>query len=146
MQPMEDVGELTAEVVRFVRAFGLHRPDDTPCGAGVSVSEAHALAALATAALMTQGQLALELRLTKSTVSRLVDQLIERGWINVGTSNADRRCRIVSLTPGGQTAAAQLEDRRRARMAGLLDAIPPDRRAEVLDALSLLSEAARASS
>jgi DNA-binding MarR family transcriptional regulator len=72
---MEEVGALTAEIVRFVRAFGLHRPDDTPCGAGVSVSEAHALAVLATAPPMTQGKLAAELCLTKSTISRLVDQL-----------------------------------------------------------------------
>jgi len=143
---MEDAGALTREIVRFVRAFGLHRPDETPCGVGVSVSEAHALAALASTAPMTQGELASELCLTKSTVSRLVDQLVERGWIEVGTSDADRRCRILSLTSDGQTVAAELEDRRRERMADLLDAIPPDRRADVVDALSLLSEAARGSS
>ena len=145
MEPMEEVGALTAEIVRFVRAFGLHRPDDTPCGAGVSVSEAHALAVLATAPPMTQGKLAAELCLTKSTISRLVDQLDERRWITVGTSDTDRRCRILSLTPVGQAAAAELGTRRRERMAGLLDAIPTDRRADVIDALALLSEAARAS-
>ncbi len=146
MQPMDDLGELTTEIVRFVRAFGLHRPDDTPCGAGVSVSEAHALAALVAAAPMTQGELASELCLTKSTVSRLTDQLVERRWINVGTSDADRRCRVLSLTSRGRTAADEFESRRRERMATLLDAVPVHRRAEVIEALNLLSEAARASS
>jgi len=94
---------------------------------------------------MTQGKLAAELCLTKSTISRLVDQLDERRWITVGTSDTDRRCRILSLTPVGQAAAAELGTRRRERMAGLLDAIPTDRRADVIDALALLSEAARAS-
>lgn len=142
---MSDVGLLATEIARFVRAVGLHRPDDTPCGAGVSVSEAHALAVLATAAPMTQGQLAAELCLTKSTVSRLVDLLIERDWADVRTSDADRRCRHLTLTPAGRDAAATIEDRRRERMADLLDAIPIERRAEVIGALQLLSEAARAS-
>lgn len=142
---MTDVRELTTEISRFVRAFGLHRPEDTPCGAGVPVSEAHALSALAAAAPMTQGQLASELRLAKSTVSRLVDQLIARGWITVGTSDTDRRCRVLSLTPGGQIAAAEFESRRRDRMAGLLNAVPADRRGDVIDALTLLTEAAHAS-
>lgn len=139
---MEDLTALTTGIVRFVRAFGLDRPDDTPCGAGVSVSEVHAVAVLATAAPMTQGELAAQLSLTKSTVSRLVDLLLERGWIEVGTSDADRRRRVVSLSPAGEAAASSFEDRRQRRMKGLLDAIPADRRAEVIGALGLLAEAA----
>ena len=145
MPEIDDAATLTTELVRFVRAFGLHRPDDTPCGSGVSVSEAHALAALSAAPAMTQGELAAELNLTKSTVSRLVDQLVGRDWVDVTTADADRRCRVLSLTSGGRQAASAFDVHRRQRMATLLDGIPTEKRAGVVDALRLLSEAARAS-
>lgn len=143
-EPVDDVAELTSGVVRFVRAFGLHRPDDTPCGAGVSVSEAHALAVLATSGPISQRELAAQLCLTKSTVSRLVDLLAGRSWIEVDTSDVDRRCRVLTLTAAGHAAGTTFERQRRERMARLLDRIPLTRQAEVLDALRLLSDAARA--
>ena len=39
--------ELMESVVSFVRSFGLHRPEQTPCGQPVPVAEAHALMDLA---------------------------------------------------------------------------------------------------
>jgi hypothetical protein len=36
-------GQLQAQMIAFVRAFGLHQGDRTPCGKPVSVAEAHAL-------------------------------------------------------------------------------------------------------
>lgn len=144
IQPVDDVAELTSGLVRFVRAFGLHRPDDTPCGAGVSVSEAHALALLATSGPVSQRELAAQLSLTKSTVSRLVDLLVGRAWIAVDTSDVDRRCRVLRLSAAGHAAGTTFERQRRERMTRLLDRIPPTRRAEILDVLRLLSDAASA--
>ncbi len=34
---------LQEQITAFIRAFGLHRPEQTPCGEPVSVAEAHAL-------------------------------------------------------------------------------------------------------
>src|SRR5918994_1949708 len=42
----ERVDDLQGRLVAFVRAFGLHRGDETPCGAPIPVSEAHALTVL----------------------------------------------------------------------------------------------------
>ena len=67
--------ELLESVVAFVRSFGLHKPDQTPCGQPVAVAEAHALTDLAAFRPMRQGELAARLRLEKSTVSRLVRQM-----------------------------------------------------------------------
>ena len=39
----EDVVVLQARISAFVRAFGLHQPDQTPCGQPIPVSEAHAM-------------------------------------------------------------------------------------------------------
>src|SRR5918997_4932986 len=76
----DDADALQRRMMAFVRAFGLHKPDETPCGAPVPVSEAHALAVLDEHGAVPQSRLAQELGLTKSTVSRLVDQLERRGW------------------------------------------------------------------
>ena len=59
--------ELAAAMVALVRSFGLHRPDETPCGEPVPVAEAHALMDLAADGPLNHGELASRLRLEKST-------------------------------------------------------------------------------
>jgi DNA-binding MarR family transcriptional regulator len=139
-----DAAELQGRVAAFVRAFGLHRPDETPCGAPVPVSEAHALAVLGERGPLSQTELGHELRLTKSTVSRLVDQLERRGWAGRRNGKDDARRRLVELTSEGTKVAEQIGRQRAERMAQLLESIPPSDRAAVLSALDTLVEAARA--
>lgn len=136
--------ELQSRIVEFVRAFGLHRPDETPCGAPVPVSEAHALAVLAERGALVQGELAAYLGLTKSTVSRLIDQLERRGWVLRRAGDVDARRRFVDLTTEGEKVAGDIAARRAQRMARLLEHIPEAERAAVLTALDALVEAARA--
>jgi DNA-binding MarR family transcriptional regulator len=140
-----EAGELQQRIAEFVRAFGLHRPDETPCGAPVPVSEAHALAVLAERGPLAQSGLGGHLGLTKSTVSRLVDQLERRGWVTRRTGDGDARQRLVALTAEGEKVAADIARRRAERMARLLDHVPPAERAALLPALDALIEAARAS-
>jgi DNA-binding MarR family transcriptional regulator len=136
--------DLQRRLVAFVRAFGLHQPDETPCGAPVPVSEAHALAVLAGGDDgMSQTDLGRRLRLGKSTVSRLVDQLERRAWVRRQAGGDDARRRLVVLTPEGRKAADEIGGRRAARMARLLDRIPEADLAAVLAALDVLTEAAR---
>jgi DNA-binding MarR family transcriptional regulator len=141
------VAELQRGIVAFVRAYGLHKPDETPCGVAVSVSEAHALTALAEVGDtgLSQTELGRRLRLAKSTVSRLVDQMAGRGWVTRRPGHADGRLRTVVLTAHGRRMAGQVAQARQARMARLLDRIPAAERAAVLAALDTLVEAARES-
>ncbi|WP_220500084.1 MarR family transcriptional regulator [Thermomonospora cellulosilytica] len=76
-----DAHELQDAVARFVRSFGLLQPDRTPCGRPIPPSEAHALGELARAGELRQVDLVCRLRLEKSTTSRLVGQLVSRGWV-----------------------------------------------------------------
>jgi DNA-binding MarR family transcriptional regulator len=133
---------LGSRVVAFVRAFGLHRPEQTPCGAQIPVSQAHAINLLATAGAMSQTDLGGHLGLAKSTVSRLVDQLEQRGLAVQRVGDGDARRRLIGLTAAGHDTAAAVADLRRARLARLLQRIPEDRTG-VLDALDTLIEAAR---
>jgi DNA-binding MarR family transcriptional regulator len=141
---MSEAEELADGVVRFVRGFGLHRPERTPCGFDAGVAEAHTLGELADGALR-QADLVARLGLAKSTVSRLVGNLVDRGWVERSAVDDDGRGVTVMLTDSGRAAADRLRAARTERMQALLDAVPRARRRDVIDALALLQSAARAS-
>jgi DNA-binding MarR family transcriptional regulator len=141
VRSISDRTALQDGVISFVRAFGLHRPDETPCGKPIPVSEAHALMELAKDDALTQTELGMRLRLEKSTVSRLVGQLLARGWLERERHPGDGRAVLLHLTPGGRRAAAEIEQARRVRFASLLDRIPEEDRDQVVRALAVLAEA-----
>jgi DNA-binding MarR family transcriptional regulator len=109
----------------------------------VPVSEAHALVVLAERGAASQDELGRHLGLTKSTISRLVDQLHQRGWAQRRTGEDDARRRLVELTPEGRKAAGEIARLRAERMARVLDRIPEQDRPAVLAALDALVEASR---
>jgi DNA-binding MarR family transcriptional regulator len=133
---------LQGRITTFVRAFGLHQPDRTPCGTPVPVSEAHAIGELDRDGPLTQSALGRRLRLEKSTVSRLVAQLIGRGWVRRAERDGDARLVWLELTPDGSRAAGELAVARAARFTELLRNIPAEQRPAVIDALTTLVEAA----
>ena len=133
-------------MVSFVRAFGLHRPEQTPCGQPMSVAEAHALTELAREAPSSQNGLAARLGLEKSTVSRLVGQLEVKGWIKRRRSPTDARAQAVALTDTGRCTAAAVAAARAQKMERVLRAIPEEQRHVVIGALGTLVEAIRESS
>ncbi len=128
-------------LMRFVRNFGLHQPDRTPCGQPLPVSEAHAMVEIARDGQLRQAELARRLRLEKSTVSRLVANLVNRGWVHRAPADGDGRGVLLVLTDAGATAAARQADARRDRLTALLDRIPDHERAAVVRALQALAEA-----
>jgi DNA-binding MarR family transcriptional regulator len=137
-----DVGAGQDALMRFVRNFGLHQPDRTPCGQPLPVSEAHALSEIARDGRLRQVELARRLKLEKSTVSRIVANLAGRGWVHRHAAAEDGRGVLLELTDAGSAAADRIADARRDRFTAMLDRIPDDRRADVVRALNLLAEAA----
>ncbi len=128
--------------MRFVRNFGLHKPDRTPCGQPLPVSEAHAMVEIAREGRIRQVELARRLRLEKSTVSRLVTNVVGRGWVRREAADGDGRGVLLVLTEAGATAATQQAGARRDRLIALLDRMPDEQRAAVVHALQTLAEAA----
>jgi DNA-binding MarR family transcriptional regulator len=136
---------LQEQMIALIRAFGLHRPDHTPCGAPVSVAEAHALMELARDTPLSQNDLVARLQLVKSTVSRCVGLLEARGWVERRRDPHDGRAVALWLTAAGRQAAAQLAAARQVKFARILEHIPPEEREHVLLALTTLVEAMRES-
>ncbi len=137
--------EFQEQLIALVRAFGLHRPDQTPCGQPISVAEVHALMELANTVPLSQNELARRLRLEKSTISRLVGILEQRGWVERTQDPVDRRVVRLRLTQTGHQAADNLAAAREAKFTRLLQAIPETKRAPVIQTLKLLVEVLRES-
>lgn len=133
--------ELQEQMVALVRAFGLHRADQTPCGQPISVTEAYTLMELSRAEPLSQSELAARLRLEKSTVSRLVGVLEGREWITRTRSPSDGRAVELRLSDAGRRAAENVAETRQAKFARVLAAIPEEQRGSVIDALRILVEA-----
>jgi DNA-binding MarR family transcriptional regulator len=132
------------QLVALVRACGLHRPDTTPCGRPASISEAHAVMEIRRGEPLSQSELARRLRLDKSTVSRLVGLLENRGWINRDRADHDGRVAQLTLTSTGRDAERDLAVARSARFATVVAHIPSKERATVLRSIETLVEAFRA--
>ena len=133
--------ELQLRVQRFIRAFGLLEQDQTPCGFPVPPSQAHALHLLAQGEALPQHLLASELHLDKSTVSRLVDGLVNRGWVERTVNPDDRREVRLRLTAAGRAAVEQLAAAATAKYRGIWERIPPEQRSQVIEALAVLNDA-----
>ncbi|MEV4331899.1 MarR family transcriptional regulator [Streptomyces sp. NPDC049597] len=140
-QRAHDPAALQEVLGNFVRAFGLHQPEATPCGRPIPVSEAHALGELAQEGELRQVELTRRLRLQKSTVSRLVGQLSARGWVERAPAPDDGRGVVLRLTASGRRAARNLAEARQERFSRLLASIPAHERAGVLHALDVMVEA-----
>jgi DNA-binding MarR family transcriptional regulator len=137
-----DLASAQEALQRFVRNFGLHQPDRTPCGQPLPVSEAYALLELARADPLRQVELGRRLRLEKSSVSRLVGNLIARGWVSRRAADDDGRGVLLELTEAGRVAVDRQRAAREAKFAALLARIPDGQRAAVVAALRTLAQAA----
>jgi DNA-binding MarR family transcriptional regulator len=133
-------GAFEEQIVALIRALGLHKPDRTPCGMPISVGEAQAMLEVSRRSGISQTELAERLRLEKSTVSRLVKILEQRGWLDRDRDKSDSRVICLRLTTAGCDMVRRLEASRRARFSRIFAALPIDKRQTVLESLSLLSE------
>jgi len=138
------VEALEVHLTAFIRAFGLHQVDLTPCGQPLSVSDAHALMDLALYGPLAQHELGQRLYLEKSTISRLVKGLESRGWLVRLPHPSDGRAQLLGLTDAGAHLAQQVHTARRLKFVRLLAALNEAERSAVLAALNTLVEALHA--
>lgn len=141
--PLSEVAAFQRQIAAFVRAFGLHQPEHTPCGQPIPVSETHALMEPSRDEPLPQHELRARLQLEKSSVSRLVGQLEARGRLTRSRRDGDGQVVWLELTPPVATPRRRFPPPEPTRSPGFWKAVPEDKRATVLDSLSILVEALR---
>jgi DNA-binding MarR family transcriptional regulator len=82
------------------------------------------------------------LGITNAAASQLVDKLVNQGLVARTEDARDRRVRRLALTPPGRRLVEGSVDARLAWAAGLAEALPAERCAEVAEALEALVAAA----
>jgi MarR family transcriptional regulator, organic hydroperoxide resistance regulator len=138
-----DTKQLQELLSEFLQALGLHRPDQVPTGFSLSLSEMFALLALSAEAPMSQQVLAEQLHLEKSTVSRLVTHLEQRGWVKRVRDLHDTRVFRLQLSDAGHKQASHLSRSLAERHLRLLAALKPDEQEALAYGLSALVRALR---
>ena len=86
--------------------------------------------------------LAAALGVSPSTATRMCGRLVRKGLVQRRTPSRDRRQVRLALTEAGRAVVAQVTALRRGEIARIVAAVPPERRAQVVDALSAFAEAA----
>jgi DNA-binding MarR family transcriptional regulator len=90
----------------------------------------------------SMGQLAGSLGVTLSTVTGIVDRLVEHGMLQREENPHDRRLVVCKLTAEGSETVERLYQAGRSRFASLLDELTPAELQTVVEALSALRGAA----
>jgi DNA-binding MarR family transcriptional regulator len=116
------------QICLAVAAETLEEADLTPLQFAV-------LANLNDEANVDQNSLAARLGVDRNTASVLVEQLVKRGLIDRRVNGADRRARLLRLTPIGNELHERLRPEMRASQRRILAPLAPDERERFLDQL-----------
>jgi DNA-binding MarR family transcriptional regulator len=138
---VDDAHDILGTAMSWIfRLRGVLDPTHAVPGLGASMSETMALGRLA-GGPATQQDLGGYLGLEKSTVSRLLDGMAAKGWVEREPDPANRRYRTVRLTPAGKRVAQQVAEAVRQRHARIIATLTPEERAALTVALNGLSRA-----
>ena len=136
---MSDVFE---DVVAFCRMFAMFEREQVCCGT-VTPAQCVVLQTLRKGS-WDVSSLAAHARVTKGAMTRLVDGLQSREWVERTQSDDDGRRFEITLTKAGAKEAQRLATLTEQSIQMILDEIPKGQRAQVIESLHLLREAAEA--
>jgi DNA-binding MarR family transcriptional regulator len=73
------------------------------------------------------------------TISKSLDVLVRRGWVERRVDHTDRRLMLVGLTPAGRRVMSDVRERAADYIAGKLAMLSPAERANLVSATALLA-------
>jgi len=135
--------ELHAAVSELVRVYQF-RDRDKICCYDVSVTQCYALEVLAENGPMRSLALAEQLRLDKSTVTRVVDALERKGYVERKREAEDSRALALAITASGRALYLKIHGELIDQQAELLADLDPDVRKAAADLIRRLARAAEA--
>lgn len=131
----DEILEIRSQIHQFIRLFGILNPTKTPCGYQLSLSQVLAMQTLEEKMPLTIHNLAEELYLERSTVSRLVDSLVKEGLVERQINERNRREILVSLTNQGRRAVQQVRNQSIAFFRSTLEHLSEEERKSILQGL-----------
>jgi DNA-binding MarR family transcriptional regulator len=111
------------------------------CCCGISEPECFVLVEIGRKPNISVKELAEILRLDKSGVSRTVEELVQKDYVERKPSTEDRRFVVLNLTLKGKERFEKIENDMNRKFKEILDKIPVDKREQVIEALELYNAA-----
>jgi DNA-binding MarR family transcriptional regulator len=87
----------------------------------------------------TMSNLARHLAVSPPTVSKSIDMLVRRGWVERWVDKSDRRQTMVRLTARGRRVLGEIRQRTERHVTETLAPLTPAQRAQLVAALNMLS-------
>ena len=87
----------------------------------------------------TMSELARHQAVSLPTISKSVDMLVRRGWVERWADKRDRRQSMVHLTPRGRRVLSDIQQRAERHVTGTLSPLGPLERAQLIAALRVLT-------
>ena len=137
-----DAEALQGALSELIRVYQF-RDRDRICCHDISVTQCYVLETLARDGSLTTNQLAGELYLDKSTVSRVVDALERKGLLRRRRHADDRRAVLLSCTGKGRQLYERIRLDIHEREKRLLADFDPDVRAAMVELIGRLARAAQ---
>ena len=113
------------------------------CQCGVNTSQCFLLVEIGRKPSICAKELAEILRVDKSSISRSVEELVQKGYVNREPSREDRRSVVLSLTESGRERFERIEYDMEEKFRKVLDGIEKEKQEQVLEALRIYNEACR---
>lgn len=136
-QQAEKLDRLTKDLLR---KFQMRDRNEISC-CGVSVSQCYTLDTLGEHGEMSMVQLARKMFLDKSTMTRVIDGLIEREFVVRRFDEGDRRVIYITLTAAGRKLLEGIRAQQMISLRLILERIPAPARQKLLDGLEIFSHA-----
>lgn len=140
-QPLEEESTTAADLddlfFRLFRLRGVLDPTGAVPGLGASVSEIMTLTRLSESPANQQTLVGF-LGLEKSTVSRLVDAMIGKGWVEKERDASNRRYQLVRLTAAGRRAARETGKAMHRRHLSMARSLSEQERAVMIEGVRIL--------
>ena len=113
------------------------------CQCGVNTSQCFLVVEIGRKPGICVKELAQILRQDKSGISRSVEELVQKGYVNREPSREDRRSVVLSLTESGRERFERIEYDMEEKFRKVLDGIEKEKQEQVLEALRIYNEACR---
>ena len=114
------------------------------CCCGISDTQCFILVEIGRRPDISVKELAGILRLDKSGISRMVEELVQKEFVERKPSKEDRRYVVLNLTVKGSERFNQIENNMNIKFKSILDRIPEEKRNQVIEALELYNVACEA--
>ena len=124
------------DVVAFCRLFASYERDDICCG-DVTVAQCVLLQTLLEGS-WDGSSLAEHTRVTKGAMTRLLDGLQRRGWVERVQDESDRRRYAIELTEEGRAEATRLAEMTERSVERIMAQIPSGERRQVAASIATL--------